>query len=78
MDQKESREYVSQTNDYMKHVNSLCTICSHNIDNELCEKGNDSYSDNSFCYMGDCEDFVLKEDDENSEELTNNNNTKYN
>ncbi len=59
---------ISLNNDYMERVNSLCTICSHNINNEHCETENDSYYDNSFCYTGDCEDFVLKEGDENNEE----------
>lgn len=34
---------------------------------------NDSYNDNSLSYMDDCEDFVLKEDDETNEETVNNN-----
>lgn len=34
--------------------------------------GNNSYNDNSFCYMDDCKDFVLKEDDDNNKETTNN------
>ena len=57
------------------HINnSLCTICSHNINNDYCEMENDSYNDNSLSYMDDCEDFVLEEDDENNEETINNKN----
>ncbi len=57
----------------MEHINSLCTICSHNINNKNCEMENDSYNENSLSYMDDCEDFVLKEDDETNEETINNN-----
>lgn len=57
----------------MEHNNSLCTICSRNINNEYCEVDNDSYNENSLSYMDDCEDFVLKEDDETNEETVNNN-----
>ena len=56
----------------MEHINSLCTICSHNINNKNCEMENDSYNENSLSYMDDCEDFVLKEDDETNEETINN------
>jgi hypothetical protein len=52
----------------MKRINSLCTICIHNINNKLCELENDFYNVISFSYMDECEDFVLEENDENSEE----------
>lgn len=35
---------------------------------------NDSYNENSFCYVSDCEDFVLEEENESDEETINNNN----
>ena len=52
----------------MKRINSLCTICIHNINNKLCELENDFYNVISFSYMDECKDFVLEENDENSEE----------
>ena len=56
-----------------KEINSLCRICTHNNNDKYCEMGNDSFSDNSLRYMNDCEDFVLKEqDDENEESIDNN------
>ena len=60
-----------------KEINGLCRICTRNCNDEYCEMGNDSYGNNSLRYMNDCEDFVLKEqDDENEDSLNNNNSLK--
>lgn len=60
-------------------INGLCRICTRNCNDEYCEMGNDSYGNNSLRYMNDCEDFVLKEqDDENEDSLNNNNSLKNN
>lgn len=62
-----------------KEINGLCRICTRNCNDEYCEMGNDSYGNNSLRYMNDCEDFVLKEqDDENEDSLNNNNSLKNN
>ena len=62
-----------------KEINGLCRICTRNNNDEYCEMGNDSYGNNSLRYMNDCEDFVLKEqDDENEDSLNNNNSLKNN
>ena len=62
-----------------KEIKGLCRICTRNCNDEYCEMGNDSYGNNSLCYMNDCEDFVLKEqDDENEDSLNNNNSLKNN
>ena len=62
-----------------KENNGLCRICTRNNNDEYCEMGNDSYGNNSLRYMNDCEDFVLKEqDDENEDSLNNNNSLKNN
>jgi uncharacterized protein YaaW (UPF0174 family) len=56
-----------------KEINGLCRICTRNNNGEYCEMGNDSYGNNSLRYMNDCEDFVLKEKDDDDEESINNN-----
>ena len=56
-----------------KEINGLCRICTRNCNDEYCEMGNDSYGNNSLRYMNDCEDFVLKEKDDDDEESINNN-----
>ena len=62
-----------------KEINSLCRICTRNNNDEYCEMGNDSYGNNSLCYMNDCEDFVLKEqDDENEDSINNKDSLKNN
>ena len=62
-----------------KEINSLCRICTRNNNDEYCEMGNDSYGNNSLRYMNDCEDFVLKEqDDENEDSINNKDSLKNN
>ena len=55
-----------------KEINGLCRICTRNCNDEYCEMGNDSYGNNSLRYMNDCENFVLKEQDDDDEESINN------
>ena len=62
-----------------KEINGLCRICTRNNNGEYCEMGNDSYGNNSLRYMNDCEDFVLKEqEDENDDSINNKDSLKNN
>ena len=68
-----------EKNKMKKEINSLCRICTRNINGKYCEMGNDLFRDISLRYMNDCEDFVLKEqDDENDESNNNNDSLNYN
>ena len=72
--QKDDPESKALEKNKMKNeINSLCRICARNSNDEYCEMGNDSYGNNSLCYMNDCDDFVLKEQDDDNEESINNN-----
>ena len=74
MGQKDDPESKALEKNKMKNeINSLCRICARNSNDEYCEMGNDSYGNNSLCYMNDCDDFVLKEQDDDNEESINNN-----
>lgn len=74
MGQKDDPESKAlEKNKMKKEINSLCRICTRNNNDENCEMGNDSYGNNSLRYMNDCEDFVLKEqEDENDDSLNKN------
>ena len=72
------RARLSKKYKMKKEINSLCRICARNNNDEYCEMGNDSYSNNSLRYINDCEDFVLKEQDDENEESINNNDSLLN
>ena len=80
MGQKDDPESKAlEKNKMKKEINSLCRICTRNNNDEYCEMGNDSYGNNSLCYMNDCEDFVLKkQDDENEDSINNKDSLKNN
>jgi uncharacterized protein YaaW (UPF0174 family) len=80
MGQKDDPESKAlEKNKMKKEINSLCRICTRNNNDEYCEMGNDSYGNNSLRYMNDCEDFVLKEqDDENEDSINNKDSLKNN
>lgn len=61
-----------------KDVNSLCRICAHNVDCKYCEVGNDLHDEYTLRHMNDCEDFVLREQNEKEESIENNNSLNEN
>ena len=79
MGQKDDPESKAlEKNKMKKEINSLCRICTRNNNDEYCEMGNDSYGNNSLRYMNDCEDFVLKEQEDENDDSLNKNYSLYN
>ena len=79
MGQKDDPESKAlEKNKMKKEINSLCRICTRNNNGEYCEMGNDSYANNSLRYMNDCEDFVLKEQEDENDDSLNKNYSLYN